>query len=139
MPSAYLTQKLAEELPSSAGKRVLLLRADIADPLMSERLRRRGFDVTEFPIYRTVQTRGGADPRLDYGDLIVFASPSAVKGFCGKITSGELEKLREMRVACIGPVTAKAAREHGFERVVMPESHTINSLVEEILRLNHDA
>ena len=52
---------------------------------------------------------------------------------------GELEKLREMRVACIGPVTAKAARERGFERVVMPESHTINSLVEEILRLNHDA
>lgn len=138
-PSSYLTQKLADGLPSTRGKRVLLLRADIADPLMSERLRGRGFDVAEFAIYRTEQTGGSVDRRFDDADLIVFASPSAVKGFCGKIASGKLERLREIRVACIGPVTAKAAREHGFKRVVIPESHTIDSLMEEILRLKYDA
>jgi uroporphyrinogen III methyltransferase/synthase len=138
-PSSFLTQRLADELPYALGKRVLLLRADIADPVMSKRLRRRGFEVTEFPIYRTEHTEGGVDRRLDDVDLIVFASPSAVKGFCRKLTASKLEKLRETRVASIGPVTATAARENGFNRIVMPESQTFDSLLEEIVRLNHDA
>lgn len=138
-PSSYLTQSLADEMPYTPGKRVLLLRADIADPAMSERMKRRGFSVTEFPIYRTQYTEGGADGRLDDADLIVFASPSSVKGFCRKIAASKLEKLRETPVACIGPVTATAAREHGFKRIIMPESQTFDSLMEEIVRLNRDA
>jgi uroporphyrinogen-III synthase len=140
-PSRYLTQKLAAELPRTPGKRVLSLRAVVSDPLMSERLRTRGFDVTELPIYRTEHAGGGVRRRLEDADLIVFASPSAVKGFSRKIagTSGKLEKLRKIRVACIGPVTATAAREYGFKRIVMPESQTFDSLLREIVRLNRDA
>jgi uroporphyrinogen-III synthase len=140
-PSRYLTQKLAAELPRSSGTKVLSLRADIADPLMLERLRLRGFDVTELPIYRTEHAGSGLRRRLEDADLIVFASPSAVKGFSREAagTSGRLEKLRKTRVACIGPVTARAARKHGFKRIVMPKSQTFDSLLRKIVRLNRDA
>jgi uroporphyrinogen III methyltransferase/synthase len=138
MPSSYLTRKLADELPYKQGQRVLLLRSDIADPVMPERMKRRGFEVTESPIYRTRYGDGGVDRRLDDADLIVFLSPSSVEGFCKKVNVSELEDLRSKRVACIGPVTATAAREHGFKRIISPKSHTVDSLVRQIVRLNQD-
>lgn len=135
-PSSYLTRRLAEELPGNSGRRVLLLRADIADPAMSEELRGRGFDVKELAIYRTEYGGKGAEVQLEGADLIVFASPSSVEGFCQLVSSGELESSRKMRVVCIGPVTAKAARAHGFGHVITPKVQTFDSLVERILELN---
>ncbi|MGD0637424.1 MAG: uroporphyrinogen-III synthase [Nitrososphaerales archaeon] len=134
-PSVYLTHKLAEELPLTRGKRVLVLRADIADPALSETLRTRGFGVTEFTIYRTEY---GATEKvsLDGADIIVFASPSSVAGFCLKSTASELDSYRALRVACIGPVTANAAREHGFKNIVTPQVQTFDSLIEEIEGMN---
>ena len=76
--------------------------------------------------------------RLDGADLIVFASPSSVEGFCRKIAPSKLESCRKMRVVCIGPVTAKAAREHGFKQIITPKVQTFDSLVEEIAELNSD-
>ena len=43
---------------------------------------------------------------------------------------------RELRVVCIGPVTAKAARAHGFGHVITPKVQTFDALVERILGLN---
>jgi uroporphyrinogen-III synthase len=136
MPSSYLTRKLADELPDTQGRRVLLLRSDIADPMMPERMKIRGFEVTESPIYRTRYRGSVVDKRLDDADIIMFLSPSSVEGFCMMVEEGELEDLRRKRVACIGPVTANAAREHGFKRIITPKSHTLDSLLGEIVRLN---
>jgi len=135
-PSSYLTQRLAEELPSNSGRRVLLLRADIADPAMSAVLRGRGFEVAEFAIYRTAYGGSGAGARLDGAELIVFASPSSVEGFCRLIAASRLESFRGLRVACIGPVTAKAARAHGFRRVITPKAQTFDSLMDKIAEMN---
>jgi uroporphyrinogen-III synthase len=135
-PSSYLTQKLAEELPITRGRRALLLRADIADPAMSERLRMKGFEVEEFPVYRTEYGAAGDDVLLDGADLIVFASPSSVEGFCMKATASKLESYRALRVVCIGPGTARAARERGFNHIITPKVQTFDSLVEEIEELN---
>src|SRR5207249_6144563 len=43
IPIRFLTRALAEDLPGNSG-RVLLLRADIADPAMRETLKKRGFE-----------------------------------------------------------------------------------------------
>ncbi len=135
-PSSYLTQKLSEELPITRGRRALVLRADIADPAMSETMRRRGFEVTEFPIYRTEYGERGDDARLDGADLIVFASPSSVEGFCKSVAASKLDSYKAVRVVCIGPVTAKAAREHGFDQIITPKVQTFDSLVQEIEEMN---
>ncbi len=137
IPSVYLTQKLAEELPIARGRRALVLRADIADPALSETLKKRGFEVTEFPVYRTEYGGADGDVRLDGADLIVFASPSSVGGFCMKASASKLDSYRALRVACIGPVTAKAARDHGFNNIITPKIQTFDALVDEIEGLNN--
>lgn len=137
-PSSYLTKTLARELPLEDGPRVLLLRADIADPAMSEELRSRGFEVTEHPIYTTSYAGGEVPSDADAADLIVFASPSSVRGFCRRIQASRLQKLLGVRVACIGPVTATAARELGFRRITMSKSQSFDSVVAMIVEMNRD-
>ncbi len=136
IPSSYLTKNLAQELPAGDGTRVLLLRADIADPKLSEGLKARGFDVEEASIYRTQFVEKRTDRRLREADLIVFASPSAVRGFCRTVSMTELIGLRKIRAICIGPVTAAAAQENGFANTIIPRFYTLDSVVGEIERLS---
>ncbi len=136
IPSSYLTKKLAEELPTDNGNRVLLLRADIADPKLSERLGKRGYDVEEAAIYRTQLVKSRTDNRLRDADLIVFASPSAVRGFCRTVPKDEMVRLQRVRAICIGPVTAATAKENGFTKTIMPKSYTLDAVVDEIVRLS---
>jgi uroporphyrinogen III methyltransferase/synthase len=67
-------------------------------------------------------------------DAVTFASPSAVLGFVEIAgTPEELHLTGEHAdgpvVACIGPVTARAAAEVGMRVDVVPQRHTIEGLV----------
>ena len=135
VPSRYTTAALGRELPADKGKRVLLLRSDIADPRLRESLIKRGFSVEEAAIYRTLPARGPS-PKIRDADLIIFASPSAVRSFCSLVTGEELRRLRRLRAVCIGPVTESAARENGFTNTSRPESFTLDAVVGEIKRLS---
>jgi len=138
VPSTFLTRALAEQLPRERGKRLLLLRADIADPKVVATLERSGFIVTDLTIYRTSSVAEGdgkaMEPALRGADAIVFASPSAVEAFMTRLgkpaTASGLTK--RLLAVCIGPVTATAARERGFERILTPKTHTIDGLVQEL-------
>ncbi|HEV2389579.1 MAG TPA: uroporphyrinogen-III synthase [Nitrososphaerales archaeon] len=138
VPSEYLTKALAEQLPKGQGDRLLLLRADIGDLELAAALERRGFQVTDLTIYRTSPVAGAEDestrPALRDADAIVFASPSAVEAFMKRFVPGAAssEMTRRLLAVCIGPVTAKAARDRGFERILSPKTHTIESLVREL-------
>ena len=140
VPSEFLTLRLASELPlgdASIGKqRVLLLRADMGDPQMVDVLARRGFEVVEHAIYRTeaLSLRGDALAGLEGADAILFASPSAVEGFTSRLGVKDSSKMKRKLAACIGPVTAKAAKEHGFEKIVTPKAHTFEALLLEVER-----
>jgi len=140
VPSAYLVRALVEQLPRGRGTRLLMLRADIGDPEAVATLERAGFRVTDLAIYRTSLVaegeRGANEPALRGADAIVFASPSAVDAFSRMLGSGAAASglKKGLLAACIGPVTAKAAREHGFDRIVMPKTHTVESLVRELSR-----
>jgi uroporphyrinogen-III synthase len=136
VPSVFLTKALAEQLPRGRGKRLLVLRSDIGDPEVVAILEGDGFRVTDLTVYRTSSVageEGGAmGPALRGADAIVFASPSAVEAFMSRLdpaaTASALTK--KVLAVCIGPVTAAAARGRGFEQIVTPETHTIESLVE---------
>jgi uroporphyrinogen III methyltransferase / synthase len=134
VPSAYLTRALAEQLPRDRGKDILMLRADIAEPDVLRTLEEGGFRVRDLAVYRTSPLGGEEETKMESGlreaDAIVFASPSAVEAFARRFDRAALATSeRRPVVLCIGPVTAAAAREHGFERVLTPETHTIESLL----------
>ncbi len=140
VPSEFLTRKLASELPlgetNIERQRVLLLRADMGDPKMVDVLARRGFEVVEHAIYRTeaLSSGGVALAGLEGADAILFASPSAVEGFTSRLGGKGSSVMKRKLAGCIGPVTAKSAMEHGFERIVAPKAHTFEALLQEVGR-----
>lgn len=134
IPSSYLADSLAKELPEGEGRNVLLLQADRADTELRAALITRGFDVEEQHIYRTIITPRQAHEQLSDVDFVIFASPSAVEGLCGMVDANELADLLKKRTFCIGPVTARAAEEKGFVEIVVPGPHSIDGLLDEIQR-----
>ncbi|MDG7011606.1 MAG: uroporphyrinogen-III synthase [Nitrososphaerota archaeon] len=140
VPDRYLTSRLGETLPLGQGKRALLFRADIGDKALAETLEGRGFEVSEVAAYRT-RPEGGEvdDDALEGADLVVFASPSEVRGFGSRLGPERMERVTGRATAvCIGPVTASAARSAGFGSVVSVGRHTVDALAEKIVELaNH--
>jgi uroporphyrinogen III methyltransferase / synthase len=136
VPSAYLTRALAEQLPRDRGKDILMLRADIAEPDAVGTLEEGGFRVRDLAVYRTSPLGGeeeaSTERALGDAEAIVFASPSAVEAFARRFDPAATAMSSDRRpvVICIGPVTAAAAKERGFERVLTPETHTIESLLQ---------
>ncbi|TLY15282.1 MAG: uroporphyrinogen-III synthase [Thaumarchaeota archaeon] len=70
---------------------------------------------------------------------LIFGSPSAVEALCGSLPEGSLTEVTGKIAACIGPVTAGAARSHGFSHIVEPDAHTFDSVVEAIRRIGTGA
>ena len=119
------------------GLRFLLPGARQARDFLPVELRRLGAQVDAVEAYQTVK------PNVDIGSLfqlhkisvITFTSPSTVLNFAKLVGTDLLAVLRkDTLVACIGPVTAAAAIEQGFKRIVQAESATAQALVEAIAR-----
>ena len=111
--AAVATQEgLLAALPRPAG-RVLFAAAEQARRLLADEL---GADF--LPLYRTVELRPEAPPE---GDVVLLASASAARGLAA--TGSRLP------VVAIGPQTARAAREVGFEVVAEAETHDLDGLL----------
>jgi uroporphyrinogen III methyltransferase/synthase len=65
-------------------------------------------------------------------DAITFTSASTVRGFLQAL--GDIGLVGNPKVVCIGPVTAKAAREHGLTVHAVANPHTTDGLVEALER-----
>jgi uroporphyrinogen III methyltransferase/synthase len=141
VPEVATTAALGESFPTrSSGVggagRVLLARADLANPELAVLLRDKGWEPTEVVAYHTVPV-GSLDPaarrRLDVGevDWVAFTASSTVEGFLrgygGPPPPG-------VRVAAIGPVTADTARAAGIRVAATATDHTIPGLVAAIER-----
>ncbi len=135
VPEVATTAALGHAFPAGPG-RVLLARADLANPELGVLLRDKAWQATEVVAYHTVPV-GTLDPaarrRLDAGevDWVAFTASSTVEGFLrgygGPPPPG-------VRVAAIGPVTAGAARAAGVRVATSATEHTIPGLVEAIER-----
>ena len=122
-PSHSDSDTLAAELPVAAGARVLWPRADLAraEPIFA--LRARDVHVDDVVAYHTVAAVEldviAAQLRVGEIDAITFSSSSAVRHLLeGFRRAGVIDLLRGPRraaIVCIGPVTARAAREAGLE------------------------
>lgn len=106
---------------------------------MPASLRDMGAVVDEVNIYRTVTTaRIDAALRQDLidgnYDYITFTSSSTVTNFVNIIGAENVIHMNaRVKVACIGPITARTAEEHGFTVDVMPDRYTIEALVDAII------
>jgi uroporphyrinogen-III synthase len=135
VPSRYLTRALGRELPDVAGRRVLLVRAALASPALARRLAARGAHVETVAAYRTrVAPPASAAPlrrALERPlDAIVCTSASTVRGL---VRLAGRARLRACTLACIGPVTAAAARAAGLRPRIVARAHTVDGLLDALV------
>jgi uroporphyrinogen-III synthase len=135
IPDEYLAEALAAGLGEVAGRRVLLPHAELAREALAGDLRQRGATVDEIAVYRTLPAApdpsGLAELRRGV-DAITFTSASAARNFvrvqAGEPSAGEPLAAGAI-IACIGPITAAAAREAGLRVDVVAAEYTLDGLV----------
>lgn len=111
--------------------RVLLPRADIATDVLVDGLIELGWEVDDVVAYRTVRA---APPSPEVRDMIktggfdavCFTSSSTVKNLVGIAGKPHHRTI----IACIGPMAAQTAREHGLRVDVQPETAGVPELVD---------
>lgn len=134
VPRTFTTEALGRALPRGEGT-VLLARADIAPPGLDEAVVAKGWEIVRVDAYRTRRVRSLPSEarevlRADGADALTFTSASTVDAFVR--AAGRLEL---PRAVCIGPVTAKSAREHGLRVAGVASTHTIEGLVARLERV----
>jgi hydroxymethylbilane synthase len=133
VPTKFLGEQVARELPVAKGQRVLLLRADIASDVLADVLKTRGVKVLDVDAYRTVMPPPRAID-LDDVDGITFTSSSTVRHFVAMLDDAARDLLDTRDIFCIGPVTADTARELGLRVSATADEHTLDGLVAAMLK-----
>lgn len=129
-PTVSNEATLAGEFKSLHGRSILLLRTDIASPVFSQMLQASGAKVADISIYRTSLEEGRdvafekliVDKKIDF---LIFASPSAVRGFCDRI-SGEvmLREAKKIPAIAFGAFVKKALIDAGFKKIRVTSAST---------------
>ena len=127
IPTKFLGEQIAIELPIERGQRALLLRADIASDVLARGLGQRGVNVQDIDAYRTVMP-SASQVDLRRVDAVTFTSSSTVRNFTEMLDGGR-GNFEHTAVFCIGPVTAETARELGWRVDAVASEHTIDGLV----------
>jgi uroporphyrinogen III methyltransferase / synthase len=113
------------------GRTVAVTRAREQASGLAARLRELGAEVVETPVIRIVPLAPPAPDPSGY-DLICLTSPNGVRLLFDRLADAGLDAraLHGVRVAAIGPATARALRAHGVLADVLPERAVAESLVE---------
>ncbi len=139
VPDSYVAESVAQGLLAGdmTGVRVLIPRAMEARDVLPKALREAGASVDVVPSYRTVPSSEGKEEvleALESGgiDCVTFGSSSTVRNFLAAVGAETMKRHPEVRLAAIGPVTAQALRDAGFEADIQPEEFTIPALVDAV-------
>ncbi len=133
LPEKFTGKDLAEAMGQEVdGGSFLLLRPKEVAAEIAAMLRQRGAKVDEVALYATVADRSGTEPLrelLSRGALqvVTFTSPSSVRGTVEQ--AGGSAPLAGLFCLCIGPTTARAAKQAGLTSVHFPPGHTVADMV----------
>lgn len=120
------------------GCRLLIPRARLAREVLPAELARLGAVVDAVEAYQTIK------PEVDEArlrqmlasraiDVITFTSSSTVHNFIASIGGASAASLlQDVRLACIGPVTARTAAAYGLQNLIQPKVYTAAALVNAI-------
>ena len=137
-PDAFIAEALANALRDAGevrGKRFLLLRADIARPVLFDRLRADGAaEVVDLPIYETRRPDSLPPELLELLDAkqvdwITFASSSSARNLIELLGETANERLTGVKLASIGPITSQTLRELGHGPTVEASPYNLEGLV----------
>ena len=135
IPSQYTAKQLAEELPISENDTILIPRSNLAKNDSAEILEGKNGKVKSISIYTNNSVEYSEtelakifNQQIDY---ITFTSGSTIQSF---IKLGI--EVKNEKIVCIGPETAKTARENKLPVAAIANPHTIEGMVEELIKLS---
>ncbi len=124
-PADFMSERLARQVARDArGLRVLHAGADKTNPEVRRILEKNGARFQKLLLYRIARPKS---PSWPGADLVTFASAQSARNFSSMVSE-------RPRAACIGPITARAARECGFRVPVRARPYTMEGLLKGILR-----
>ncbi|MBX3416440.1 MAG: hydroxymethylbilane synthase [Pirellulaceae bacterium] len=132
VPTKFVGQTLADQLPIGSGCRVLWVRPKVADERLTEILQDRGAIVEEQILYETKPlaiTNESFEILQNGVDAVTFASSSAAEHFLGQLIQRGSNDIPKFTIACIGPVTADTVRLMGWTVDLVASEHTLGDLV----------
>jgi len=136
IPDEAVGEALAEALTQQgvAGKRVLLLRAEVARKTLTTALAAAGATYDDLAVYRTT-CPSSLPPefleRFDRGEIdwITLTSPSSLNNLVALLGEERTGRLGQVKLASIGPVTTQAIRDRGLVEAVEANPHNVDGLL----------
>jgi len=136
VPEKFISEGILESFSriNLKGKKILIARAAKARDVLPEALKKLGAKVDIVTAYETVSS-GKKKKDLEnlfkenQVDVITFTSSSTVDNFV-KIMGQNFPLPKGVKIACIGPVTAAAAKKAGFPVDIHQEEYTMEGLVD---------
>ena len=141
VPKQFVAEALADELIARGevkGTRFSVLRADIARPVLVDKLRAAGAQrVDDIAVYETRPAAELPDEllhALDAGrvDWITFTSSSTAKNLCALLGPDYAMRLAGIGLASIGPVTTAVLTELGLTPTVQSDQADVAALAESL-------
>jgi uroporphyrinogen III methyltransferase/synthase len=137
MPEDYVSKNIIDaigQIQSIENLRILLLRAEVANPELPKALEDMGGIVDDVACYQTVAEKEdpqGSSARLleDGADWITFTSGSTVEHFHARFDLPKLlARFPSIKLASIGPETTKALTTLNLKADFEASPHTVESL-----------
>jgi uroporphyrinogen III methyltransferase/synthase len=143
VPDDYVAPKVAQALArfeSLENRRILLLRAQEANPELPRLLEQLGAIVDDVACYRTVAETAdpdGVGARLLEGgaDWLTFTSGSTAKHFHARFDlPALLRRFPDLKVASIGPETTRVLASFGVHPTCEARPHTLEALLDALIK-----
>lgn len=121
------------------GLKILLPRAEVAREIFPQKVRELGGEIDIPVAYRAIkpEKHGKRLKRfLKEGRISVatFTSAATFNNFINIMGDDALHVLKDVTIAAIGPVTAKAIEKAGLKVAIMPKEATIQAMVDQIIK-----
>ncbi|MCB0970131.1 MAG: uroporphyrinogen-III C-methyltransferase, partial [Acidimicrobiales bacterium] len=134
VPEAFVAESLLEAFPDAPaeGGRVLVSRAAVARDVLPDGLAAKGWTTEVVEAYRTRALPLDDDRRAEVrdADVVTFTSSSTVTNLLAALDGAPLPPT----VVTIGPITSVTAREAGLAVTAEADPHTIDGLVDAVVR-----
>jgi len=142
VPNVFTGKELGKQLiafTNLKGKKVLLLRSQLASNELSGVLESAGAKVDNVPVYTAVTVRNKCGPLMEKIkkseiDWLTFSSPSSVKSFFEQIPA-DIVNSSNTRIASIGPVTSEQLKTLGLKVDTQASEHTADGLLDAIEKM----
>ncbi|MGM9957079.1 MAG: uroporphyrinogen-III synthase [Peribacillus sp.] len=142
VPSEYVAERFVSEFIThlEPGERVLLAKGNLARTVIAEAINETSASCDEMIIYHTILPQESERQLVQLilngkVDIITFTSSSTVNHFIQIIEQYELNTyIKDLVIACIGPICARTASRNGLHVSVCPDVYTTEAMVEEVVR-----